>query len=250
MLLGPVIGGWLYQWGGYQLPFFCATALALLNGGLRVWLIPRRLEYLPSEQTIQPSWTKFGFASLLWLAVAVLLGAAVPSILEPTLPLHLATVDHATPGQIGTAFALPTLAFSVVAPLLGILAARVGHWWLILGGIIVMVVVLLGLSLVNGLLWDMGLLALLGIGLGSVLAPTLPALSAVIEQRGLHAYGVVYAIYNTAYSLGLFLGPLVGGSLTGFFGFSNALVIISVVLGLFVVFRLISGVALRSRELV
>jgi DHA1 family solute carrier family 18 vesicular amine transporter 1/2 len=238
MLLGPVLGGWLYQWGGYQLPFLCATVLALIDGALRVFLIPHAPRRVQVEPTVQPSWTGFRIGPLLWLVGAVLLGSLVPSVLEPTLPLQLAVADSATPGQIGIVFALPTLAFSVVSPLVSILTARVGRWPTILGGIILMGCVLFGLSLANGLLWNMGLMVLLGIGLGSVLAPTLPALAALVEQSGLSAYGVVYAIYNTAYSLGLFLGPLAGGSLTGFLGFSAALVIVSGALGLFVVLHL------------
>ncbi len=239
LLLGPVVGGWLYQWGGYHLPFFCATALALLDSVLRLWFIPRRLEHPQVEPAAQPSWTALGLGPLLWLAGAVLLGAAVPSVLEPTLPLHLAALDHATPGQIGTAFAFPTLAFSLVAPLIGTLTSRLGHWPVILGGIVVMGAILLGLSLVNGLLWNMGLLALLGIGLGCVLSPTLPALAMLVEHSGKPAYGVVYAIYNTAYALGLFLGPLASGSCVQVFGFFLTLVIISAVLGLFVTLRLL-----------
>lgn len=249
MLLGPVVGGWLYQWGGYQLPFFCATALALIDGVLRVVLLPRQLERPPIKPHMQPAWTALRLGPLLWLASAVLLGAAVPSVLEPILPLHLATVEHATAGQIGTVFALPTLAFSVVAPLIGILTSRTGRWPIIIGGMMVMGAIVLGLSLANGFLWNMGLLALLGVGLGSVLSSTLPALATLVEQSGRQAYGVVYAIYNTAYALGLFLGPLVGGSLTQFFGFSLALGIISALLGLFVVLRFLLIIVRLRRDL-
>ena len=50
-------------------------------------------------------------------------------------------------------------------------------------------------------------LAILGISFSLLLAPALPELTYFADQNGIHAYGILFAIYNTAYSIGMFFGP-------------------------------------------
>jgi MFS family permease len=82
------------------------------------------------------------------------------------------------------------------------------------------------LALPGSILLEGGGLLLLGIALGLLMTPTLPALSDAVDRSGASGYGIAYAIYNTAYSLGMMGGPMLGGLLVGSFGLLIALTLV------------------------
>ncbi|MGQ4678431.1 MFS transporter [Paenibacillus polymyxa] len=124
-LLGPTIGGWLYQWGSYQLPFYFAIALAVVDAILRLVL----LHDIPEEKN-EKYVSPFSFMKnkdLLLVIGVVIIGASVPSVLEPTLPLHLQHNFSANPGVIGLLFAIPTLAYGLATPFIGQFSSKIGY---------------------------------------------------------------------------------------------------------------------------
>ncbi|MFP4976032.1 MFS transporter [Paenibacillus sp. CN-4] len=221
MLLGPVAGGWLYQLGDYRLPFFVAAGLAMLDGVLRVVLLKDLPEPKADGGLLSP-FRMLRSRSLLLLAGVVVIGAGIPSVLEPTLPLHLQEHLGAQPGTIGLLFAVPTLAYGLATPLIGKLSGKFGYRRAIAAGLAA-VAICLPLAALPGSVWlQAAALALLGIAMGVVLAPSLPALADLTDESGQATYGVTFAIYNTAYSVGMLLGPLLGGTLTGAMGLKLA----------------------------
>lgn len=211
-LLGPTIGGWLYEWGGYQLPFLVAAALALLDGIMRITL----LKNVPdSHSEASPSPLRvIRNKSLLIIAGVVMIGAMIPTVLEPTLPFHLSQVFGASPGVIGLLFAVPTISYGLFAPLIGSHSTTIGHKKMITMGIMLVAIVLPLHAIANGLWLITGLLALLGVGMGMILAPSLPKMTQLSHESGHHSLGLTFASYNTAYSLGMMLGPLGASVLT------------------------------------
>lgn len=221
VLLGPVIGGWLYQLGDYRLPFFVAAGLAVMDGVLRVVLLKDLPEPKADGGLLSP-FRMLRNRSLLLLAGVVVIGAGIPSVLEPTLPLHLQEHLGAQPGTIGLLFAVPTLAYGLATPLIGKLSGKFGYRRAIAAGLAA-VSICLPLAALPASVWlQAAALALLGIAMGIVLAPSLPALADLTDESGQAAYGVTFAIYNTAYSVGMLLGPLLGGTLTGSMGLKLA----------------------------
>ncbi|MBN3526495.1 MFS transporter [Paenibacillus apiarius] len=216
ILLGPSVGGWLYQLGGYMLPFLCAAALAIIDGILRLVLL-RDLPENRSSNFLSP----FGLLrnrSILLISGVVIIGAAIPSVLEPTLPLHLQEKFNAEPGYIGLLFAIPTLAYGLATPMIGKLSSNIGYKKALLAGL-VMVSISLPLAALPDSMWMQGAsLALLGVSMGMVLAPCLPELADISEKSGLASYGITFAIYNTAYSIGMMLGPISSSILTDSIG--------------------------------
>jgi DHA1 family solute carrier family 18 vesicular amine transporter 1/2 len=61
-----------------------------------------------------------------------------------------------------------------------------------------------------------------------VTTPTLPLLGYYITQKGGGAYGQIYALWNMAYSIGMFLGPVIAGLLVDLFEFKGTLIIFGV----------------------
>lgn len=244
MLLGPVAGGWLYQLGDYRLPFFVAAGLAMLDGVLRVVLLKDLPEPKADGGLLSP-FRMLRSRSLLLLAGVVVIGAGIPSVLEPTLPLHLQEHLGAQPGTIGLLFAVPTLAYGLATPLIGKLSGKFGYRRAIAAGLAA-VAICLPLAALPGSVWlQAAALALLGIAMGVVLAPSLPALADLTDESGQAAYGVTFAIYNTAYSVGMLLGPLLGGTLTGAMGLKLAYLAIG---GVVLLYMLLYLGGQRSRK--
>ncbi|WP_019419064.1 MFS transporter [Paenibacillus sp. OSY-SE] len=230
MLLGPAIGGWLYQWGGYHLPFLVAAGLALVDGFLR-FLLLRDTEPAASarQASAQDMFQLIRRPKLLLISGVIVLGASLPSALEPTLPIHLQQVFSASPGLIGLLFAIPTVAYGVTSPLAGTFAYRWGAKRLIMIGLIITAIALPWIGAVHHLTLIGLLLAVLGIGFGCILTPTLSELSTAADDAGIRSYGFTFAIYNTAYSFGMFAGPTLSGTAAESFGLKECLILFSII---------------------
>lgn len=224
LLVGPPLGGWLYELGGFRLPFLVAAALAAVDGLARALLLadpPRGdaphvslLDLLRDRQVLVASGL-------------VVVGSGTWALLEPVLPLDLERRFDASPGMVGLLFGVATLAYGLAAPLVGALA---DHWGrrpsmalglLLLAATLPLVAWLPALPLVGA--------ALVGVSVayGFALTPTLPALADAVDRRGGGAYASAYALFNEAYSAGMLLGPLAGGVLAEWLGLPAALLLLS-----------------------
>ncbi|MFD3445611.1 MFS transporter [Microbacteriaceae bacterium 4G12] len=228
MLLGPTIGGFLYQWGGYHLPFIFAAVMAIIDGILRITLLHDEPKQSAEEQISYQSIIKM--RSLFMIIGIIVLGAALPSALEPTLPLYLHAALHANSATIGLLFAVPTLTYGLTAPVIGALSHKLGRNKTMMIGFIVAALSLPFTALVPTIISEILVLAVLGISFSLLLAPALPELTYLADQNGIRAYGTLFAIYNTAYSIGMICGPVLCGGLSNLFGLTNTLYTFSVIL--------------------
>lgn len=212
VLLGPPIGGWLYEFGGYSFPFFVATGIALATALLCLVLL-RNVPETRSESFTSP-FTILRNKNVFMVAGVAVIGASVFASIEPTLPVHFNEHLHISPGAIGLMFVAVTLGYGLFAPLIGYISTRVGHVRTIRFGI-VMAAVVLPLNALPNLVWlQVVTLIVLGLTLGMVLTPALPKLADIAQEAGAVSQGLTYAVYNTAYSFGMMAGPLAAGILT------------------------------------
>jgi len=221
-LIGPSFGGLLFEWGGYRLPFLVAASLAILDGVARAWFLVDPPHVADKRPVL---FNLLRERSVLGTNLVVMLGAAIPSLLEPTLPLHLQEHLSASPGIIGVLFGVPTLAYGIRAPVFGALSDRLGRVRLMVVGLVAMALALPLVALPRSMPMEVGALLLLGGTVSLVLTPTLPELADAVDRRGGGAYGAAYAVYTAAYSFGMMTGPVAGGLLAGAFGLPVALVI-------------------------
>jgi MFS family permease len=56
---------------------------------------------------------------------------------------------------------------------------------------------------------------------GLFITPSLTYFAQLASRAGVHAFGVVYGIYNVAWAVGLMAGPTAGGFLFDRFGFAR-----------------------------
>ncbi len=208
MLLGPPLGGFVYEWGGYEAPFLLAALFAILDGAARAMLIE------PSDWRI-PSPTRLlellgSGRALLTLAV-VLVASSIFTLLEPTLPLHLERELGSSPTQIGLLFAVITLLYAIASPAAGALTDRFGSPPVMLVGLLICSLCLPAMALSRSVYGFAIACGALGVGAAFSLAPTLPEIASLVEDQGGDTFGKAYGAFNVAYAAGMVIGPLFGG---------------------------------------
>ncbi|HTY92127.1 MAG TPA: MFS transporter [Methanocella sp.] len=219
-LLGPVVGGILYDNLGYALTFAIPSALACIVG-LAFLLVSEpaaRVISAPFHQRLTP----YLKAPRIFLAItlAVVVGAATYGVLEPFMPVYMYDIFSATPTMVGLAFGAMSLLSIVFQPVVGRLYdLRVGRL-LIAAGMLVSALVVAGCVSMPSFFLTAAVFSLLGITMCFALTPMLPLISDLYggDGRG-SSLGMVYGIYNTLFSLGLALGPFAGGLIAARYGF-------------------------------
>ncbi|MBK5345674.1 MFS transporter [Bacillus sp. TH22] len=227
-LLGAPVGGLLYEWGGYQLPFLLAAGIALLDGLARMFLLedpPKDKE--ASSIDILKIFKDF---EVLKIFGVVLLGSSAISILEPTLPIYLMEHLGANTVHIGFLFGITTLAYGLASPIAGWLSDKSGTFSIMMIGLIILAAFLPLVTIPNSLVLEGVILFFLGAAAGLVLTPTLPELANSVDRLGGGAYATAFAVFNVAYSVGMMIGPIFGGFFADMFNVSTALYILSAIL--------------------
>ncbi len=226
-LLGPPLGGLLYEWGGYQAPFVVAAGLAVVDGLARLLL----LEDPPRQEQAHPSLLRLlGDRRILGTCGAVALGAGTWGLLEPVLPLYLEQQFGMSPAAIGLLFGGATLAYGVVSPAAGAASDRWGRRPLIAAGLALTAVTLPLLVLPEHALLASAALVLVAVAYGVSQTPTLPELGDAVDQHGGGGYATVYALFNETYSIGMMAGPIIGAALASAFSLPTAFVLIGAAL--------------------
>jgi DHA1 family solute carrier family 18 vesicular amine transporter 1/2 len=227
-LLGAPLGGMLFEWGGYQLPFLLVACFILLDGFARVFL----LEDPPKTANVNHVGIRKIFRDSIVLKIfgVVLLGASAISILEPILPIYLEEHLGANSMHIGILFGITTLSYGMISPLAGWLSDRCGTFVVMMSGLLILAVSLPLVIIPKSLILAGAVLFLVGAAAGFALTPTLPELANSVDRLGGGAYATAFAVFNMAYSLGMIFGPIAGGGLADLFGISTALYIMCFVL--------------------
>ena len=220
VLIGPPLSGFLDQHVGPSAPFLLGTVLVALDAAGRAFLLPavepERGPRLPFRQLLSNPVIRL-------FAGAMALGSGLWALIESTLPLDL---DHRlglSPTQIGLCFAAAALAHTFSSPLMGRLSDRIGRVKVLRMGL-VLSVIMLPLPVLVPNPW-MVVLAMMGLGATAsfIMSPCSPAVADQVERQGSQSFATAFSILNLAYSVGLMLGPLLGGALVQGLGLPTAL---------------------------
>ncbi|CAL8284758.1 unnamed protein product [Lota lota] len=222
LILGPPLGGWMYQAYGYELPFLVLGCILLLMVPLNMIVMPS-CDAEPSENS---------FFRLLRLPKVLLICFFIFSLssglgfLDATLSLYAIEKFILTPGYVGLIFLGFSLPYTLIAPVLGFFADKyptTRRWFMTIGGL------LTGLGFcflgpapvlhITSQLWLLiFMLCLIGLGLGISLIPSLPEIIALAHEQGfkdgLSTLGMVSGLFGACWSMGIFYGPMMGGLLT------------------------------------
>ena len=122
-MLGPSIGGWLYESGGARLPFQLVTILAVAAGLGFFWL---RLPPPVAAREPLPFRSLIRMPAVASCAVVVAVASATFSMFEPVLALFLSSSLQLSPGRVGLVFGAAAVASAALHPIYGRLADRYG----------------------------------------------------------------------------------------------------------------------------
>ncbi|MDB5075474.1 MAG: transporter [Chloroflexi bacterium] len=218
LLVGPVLGGFLFDRWGYRAPFLFAAALAAADGVAR-WVLVRDFP-APTQRVAIGTLLRHPQAP--FVVVLTIIGAAIFAYFEPILPVHLTRDLGERPSVIGLVFGAAVLAETLVAPFSGMLADRAARIIVVAAGIATGTVGMVALGPLENV-WLIGVsLAVIAIAVSLIMAPTLTLVASIAEAQAPPAYGGAYALYNLAYAVGLTIGPLLGGVVYGAVSFRGA----------------------------
>lgn len=224
-LVGPPIGGLLFDWGGPRMPF---AIFAAWTTGLLLLLL---LTPLPTEPRAAGGSSGSGWPRLhgyVRTAGVVVIGSMLLSCLEPTLPIDLETRLAVKPEAIGVLFSLAALAYGIASPVAGWAADRWGSGRVMIAGVAASALALPLIALPKTWWTEAAALAGFGFALAFLLAPTLPEIAAACERNGAEAFGAAYAVFNLAYAVGMVAGQVTGGELATVVGFPLTMIAFSV----------------------
>jgi multidrug resistance protein len=241
IMIGPVLGGWLYEAGGVALPFACLAVLALVCAlGFALLRLPATSRR-PSGLSI---WSIVRVPPVAVCAAAIVLTGATIAMLEPTLPLFFSRRLGLRPAQIGELFGAAAIALAVLPFVYGPLTDRWGGRRLTLVGLLLTGVWMPLLATASSFSTALALMVVQWIVIALIVTPSLAYMAEVTAFAEGDAFGVGYGIYNTAWGVGLLGGPALGGWLFERVGFGALVTGWAVVV---VAFTLVLG-GLQSRS--
>jgi multidrug resistance protein len=219
IMVGPTIGGWLYELGGMRTPFVAVAVLAAIVFVLFLW-------YEVPPQHVEGDIVPFGLIlrvpAIAACAIVVVAISGTVSMLEPVLSLHLGTLG-VNPARIGMVYGAAAVITTTMHPFTGRLADKFGSRQMTMLGL-----AMTGCALpLLGLAWSYGsalaLFILTAAANTFIITPSLSYMGEATSSAGVRSFGVAYGLYNLAWGLGLLSGPALGGFLFERIGFRNIL---------------------------
>jgi multidrug resistance protein len=217
-MVGPSIGGWLYEAGGMRLPFLAVALLAMIGAAGCLWFQPPggriAREAVPVARVLREP-------SVVACAALVMAIASTLSMMEPTLALHLQTNLRFGPARVGLVFAAAAVGNTILYPVFGRIADRFGARRMTLVGLMLTACTLPLLGRAWSFESAIGLTVLQSAALAVAITPSLAYMGEAASTAGIGSFGVSYGIYNMAWAVGLLGGPAVGGFLFERIGFAR-----------------------------
>lgn len=210
LLVGPPLSGILDHYLGAMAPFHLGIALVVLDALGRAFLLKEteavREPPLPWKVLLRNR-------VVLVFAGALALGSGFWTLMESALPMDWSRRLGLGPRSIGLLFGVAALAHTISSPWMGAVSDRLGRVPVLRVGLATSLV-LLPLPVLMPSIWTLGLAMIaLGFNLSFLVSPCSPAVADQVERLDSQSFASGFSILNVAYSIGMVLGPLVGGLL-------------------------------------
>ena len=230
MIIGPTVGGGLYQIGGYTVPF------ATLGGALLVQATVARLTLPKIQENCHrgEGGQRFGVLKALSIPAVILAVSSVFSAsmavgaLQATLERHLAQFNL-SPLHVGFFFMMFGAAYALPNPLWGWLVDRYSSKLIIMIGSFFIAIGFLFIGPVPGLgllpSYELSVFSVIitGVGLGAQLVAAFSEAQRSAVLKGfpddVSTYSLISSIWTSSFALGAFVGPTAAGALYDVVGF-------------------------------
>lgn len=233
LMLGPLMGGVLYELGGYQCPFYVMSAIFIISAPFILRKLPPDTNFLEGagkKESIHLT-KYFKNRKILFLYILMMLPNCGISFLEPTLANHLSQFTSSS-FVIAVLFSVGTLTYALTIPLINMLKKDYNKKMALIAGTLICTVgyLFLGPYQGFGLPENIGLvilgLCIVGVGAALSLVPSIPEfinIGSEIYPEDKEGVGdMASGLFNSSYSAGILVGPLIGGALDEKIGFPNA----------------------------
>ncbi|CAO3695848.1 unnamed protein product [Umbelopsis ramanniana] len=257
--VGPPLAGWILEYWGYAVPFYVCAVIASINflailwisepekhGGMKAAIREqedqlRTEEEQPTETTplvsshaeAKPSIGMIGLLKnwrIMSCVLCVVISASVFSGIEPALPIYLKEQYGASSSTTGFIFVFMVVP-AFLSPVIGYLSDNYGRKAISAAGMITMAVISPVLAVKYSSVYQIiPPLMIFGLSSPMTLTPILPEMGEVVHDIGGAAYAQVYALYNMAFSTGMFFGPVAAGFLMELGGFFTVMAAFGVAL--------------------
>jgi len=231
MILGPTVGGALFQAGGFTMPFAVLGGILLVQAAVSTKTLPRLKNNNSSEDSQEDNFgimQALRIPSVLLAILAVFAASIGVGALQVTLERHLSQFDL-SPMHVGMFFMLYGGSYALLNPVWGWVADKIssklvimiGSFLLGLGYLLVGPVPGLGIQSSYNLCIVSVVLVGLGVGAQLVAAFSEAQTSAVASgfPDNINTYALVSSIWTSAFALGAFVGPTAAGTLYEVVGF-------------------------------
>ncbi len=217
-MIGPSIGGWLYERGGMELPFLTTAAMAALAAIGFVWLKPPSVQAAREPLSLT---TVMQSRQVRACVLAVILTGSTLAMLEPVVALWLAADIGLGPARIGLLFGVAAVASTGLHPVYGRLADRWGGKRLMLIGLVASALFLPVLTRAWSFESAIALYIVMAATMSLIVTPSLSYMADAMSTVGVGSFGMAYGLYNFSWGLGLLIGPALGGFLYESVGFTR-----------------------------
>jgi len=221
IMIGPTIGGWLYEIGGMRAPFVTVAVLAAIVLTLFLWY------QVPDHHAageVVPIGLVVRVPAIAACTVVVIAISATISMLEPVLSLQLNTLG-VTPARIGLVYGVAAVVTTTMHPFIGQLADQFGSRRMTMLGLVLASCALPLLAHAWSYPSALALFVVTAAASTFIITPSLAYMGEATSDAGVRSFGVAYGLYNLAWGVGLLGGPAIGGFLFERIGFRNILLV-------------------------
>mmetsp|Transcript_26104 Transcript_26104/g.40154 ORF Transcript_26104/g.40154 Transcript_26104/m.40154 type:complete len:489 (+) Transcript_26104:211-1677(+) len=233
MLMGPLIGGLLFERMGRKNTFRFAAGMVLANAIAMIMLMgvapPESSRDKENDNINKKVETDLSLAKsskqllrnfdILAVTASTFAIHAVVGVIKPLSQVVLDKEFGVTMVKRSFIISIATLAFFIAAPIAGILSDRMQRSHLVALSLVLMSCSSAFFALRHLGLWAFYVsVALLGVAMGVQKSSSQSLLADLVDKHELGEYSMVYALSDVADSLGLIIGPLVGLALSQMYG--------------------------------
>lgn len=225
MLIGPLFGGAIASIFGYRLTFILTGLLYLIVFVLTVFLVQEH-NFIPISKketlTAQQLFQNLKHPQIIFgMLVTTLIVQAGNNSIAPVISLYVQHLLHGH-GQVdlmsGLIAALPGIATIFVAPFFGEWGDRIGTQKILIGGLIFAIIIYIPQAFVINV-WQLAALRFL-VGISD--AALLPQVQSLLAKYSSSKYsGRIFSYNQSAQFMGNIVGPLIGSTISGIFGYGG-----------------------------
>ncbi|GAB6027839.1 hypothetical protein CHUAL_002065 [Chamberlinius hualienensis] len=229
ILIGPSLGGALYEVGGYMTPFVCMGAFLFVTSSVTFFFMPKHDHYEEKSQALPQFWPALKIPVVFVSVFTTFCGAGAIGFISATLEPHLRQFGL-KPSINGLMFIISGVFYSATASLWGRLCRWASHTKILCGIAALLICLsftLLGpapfLPLESKLWLCIIALGIHGMGVGGELVcgflGNLKEVKAYGYPDTLGTFGLMSSMWTSSTALGGFVGSSVGGTLLDHVGF-------------------------------